>query len=582
MISYRNINVAFRDKTVLKDAGLDLKAGKATLVCGPSGSGKTTLFYRLAFIMNNGGAVIENRRTGNTDRIRRQDIAFVMQNNELMSYLTVEENLYEYAAMAGARMNEQRIHELLHLVNLDVPLDQKCSLLSLGERERLCIACALSKNAKLIILDEPTASLDKENKLLIFQLIRRIAAQGKYVVYSSHEEQASEYADDVYRIKDGKVIHEKESGQESARKKKTKHDNGYFSFLKTHIAHYRHYNRILQVLNASFILIAVICSALVMAWYKNNLDSTRKVLFESSDKYLYITDSRNEGYADKDTYHVLLDDGYPVYSLCAILDKPVYVIPYYEETDYSDKVNSYLSSQPHGIYLSQDAADGLRNSGTIQQEVTLKLTGNEGIREFTTVINGILKQGVKAYELYDEDCYIAMWHEDYEALSFSDPVGRLKLYNTYEQLEADREKYLNMGYTVNDKASSYEHVLEITQKEQTFFEKLRLIFLGISAVLLAGMHVFSVKRRIREFTILRINGIPAYIISLMLGAEQLPALLITIICGLVVSCVMNMIGIPFTGLFALSFMAVCMICAVLFAATALYLSVYRIDKVLRD
>lgn len=582
MISYRNIDVAFQGKQILENTGLDLKAGKVTLIYGKSGSGKTTLFYHLAFIGNNGETISGNILHGEIDRIRRQDIAFVMQNNVLMSWLTVEENLYEYAAMAGTNMNKSRVCELLKLVNLDVPLDQKCSLLSLGERERLCIACALSKDAKMIILDEPTASLDLENKIMIFQLIRRIAAQGKYVVFSSHEEQAAEYADDVWRINGRTLLHEKDSGEEETNIIEAVHVNGFLTFLKTHNAHYRLYNRILQVLNTSLIMITVICSALVLSLYKENLNNTRKTLFESSDKYLYVTDNKNEGYADKDIYPVDIDEGYPIYAVRALLAEPVAVIPYYDETDYSNKIYSYLSSQPHGIYLSSDASEQISSTGAIPEKISLKLLGDEGIKEMHTVINGILKQGVKAYELYDEDCYIAIWHEDYEALFTDEPVGRLKFYDSYEQLKQDREKYLIMGYKVNDKASSYEHVLEITEKEQTIYERLKMIFLCISIVLLSSMHFFSVRRRIREFSILRMNGIPVTIIVALFAIEQLPAVSLTIATGAILSCVMEFIKISCWDLFVTSFLTICMIYIMLYIGTALYLSVYRIDRVLRE
>ena len=118
-------------------------------------------------------------------------------------------------------------------------------------------------------------------------------------------------------------------------------------------------------------------------------------------------------------------------------------------------------------------------------------------------------------------------------------------YDNYEVLAQERDIFIKEGYKVNEKASSYEHVLEITADEELFFDHIKLILFAVSLMLLSSMDFCMIKRRLRELTILRMNGIPPLVISLMLIIEQVSAYIILIIFGIIISIVMDLIGIAY-------------------------------------
>ena len=537
MIQYRNIRISFGKKVIIKNCSISLKAGRVTLVHGPSGCGKTTLFYRLGLLNTDCDVVFEGDRIKNKDLIRREYMAFVMQNNELLDYLSVEENLIEYASLSGAKTSAGKRKALLELVNLDVPLDQKCSLLSLGERERLCIACALSKDPLLLLLDEPTASLDRANKIMIFELLQRIAAMGKYVVFSSHEKEASDYADEVYRIENGELIQEKTVDELTSCHKR--HRFLANRFITEHIQHYADKNRYLILLTGFFLIMTVLSSAFVMTWYGNNLNETRRLLFETTMKYLYVTDGRNEGYLDSDLHEVSLQKGYPVFRINALCGGTIPIIPYYEETDYSDKIDTYLSTAEHGVLISFRAKELMNKTVALQQMMSFPILDETGVHEEVFKMRGVLKQGVRAYELSNNEIFLAVWHEDYEKYDYQSVIGRILYFETYEELEQARNDLIEEGYKVNDQAASYERVLDVTQEGQKFYIKVRTILLWISAFLITGIHIFGIHRRIREITVLRMNGVQANLIGRMLTMEQMPAYVIIFVLGIILSIIMD-------------------------------------------
>lgn len=138
--------------------------------------------------------------------------------------------------------------------------------------------------------------------------------------------------------------------------------------------------------------------------------------------------------------------------------------------------------------------------------MSFPILDDTGVHEEVFQIRGVLKQGVRAYELSNNDTYLAVWHEDYEKFDYQSVIGWILYFETYEELEQARNELIKEGYTVNDQAASYERVLDVTQEEQQFYTKVRMILLWVSAFLITGIHIFGIHRRIREITVLRMNG----------------------------------------------------------------------------
>ena len=199
---------------VLKGITLDIFRNEYVALMGPSGSGKSTLMNILGCLDSpTGGKYILNgkdvSRMPDDDLavVRNQEIGFVFQQFNLLSRLTAAENVALPLIYAGIKRKEriERAHEVLKRVKLDDRMDHKPNELSGGQCERVAIARALINNPSIILADEPTGNLDSKTSYEIMDILGRIHNDGNTVVLVTHEEDISEFAQRIIRLKDGLV-----------------------------------------------------------------------------------------------------------------------------------------------------------------------------------------------------------------------------------------------------------------------------------------------------------------------------------------------------------------------------------------
>lgn len=208
----------------LCDVSLMVAEGEFVALMGPSGCGKSTLLNLLgAMDQPTSGDIFMHVPTGRVNLsqmddagltvFRREQVGFVFQFFNLLSTLTVRENVALPLELGGAkgRMREadrvRKVGEFLALVNLSERSDFFPAQLSGGEMQRAAIARALIHDPALILADEPTGNLDTENGSVILHLLKTIAKeQGKTIVMATHSEDAASYADRVIRIRDGRLV----------------------------------------------------------------------------------------------------------------------------------------------------------------------------------------------------------------------------------------------------------------------------------------------------------------------------------------------------------------------------------------
>jgi ABC-type lipoprotein export system ATPase subunit len=200
----------------LKDLSVDIPEAKLVCLAGPSGSGKTTLLSLLGLIENvqlgevfflgkNLKTCTEKEKT----QLRRFEIGFVFQNFLLFDALSGVENVEYFLASQGVASQERksRAEHSLELVGLKDQMHKTPLMMSGGQRQRVAIARALAKNPKVIIADEPTASLDQDNGKVVMQIFRDLVEKQKVcVVFSSHDEMAQKYAHHRLQLKDGLLV----------------------------------------------------------------------------------------------------------------------------------------------------------------------------------------------------------------------------------------------------------------------------------------------------------------------------------------------------------------------------------------
>jgi putative ABC transport system ATP-binding protein len=219
ILSVDRINVKFgvgnASMRALSDVSLSFPAESLTLVMGPSGSGKTTLLSVLGcLLVPDDGSVFVNGRdvTAATEEerttIRREQLGFVFQAFRLFESLTAFENVALSSEISGQRgaQSDERAERCLERLGMVNKKHLRPAELSGGEKQRVAIARALMREPKILLADEPTASLDSTTGERIAEILREIAQeQRRTVVVVSHDERLRAFATHVVCLRDGKV-----------------------------------------------------------------------------------------------------------------------------------------------------------------------------------------------------------------------------------------------------------------------------------------------------------------------------------------------------------------------------------------
>ncbi len=203
MIEFRHVEKVFQGKTVFSDLNLELPENCLSALTGQSGCGKTTLLNMLGRLEKpDSGQIL----LGGTDvaDIRQRDyfetrVAFLFQNFALLEGKTVRQNL---SLIKGNARSGVSMEEALDRVGMGGAEDTKVYQLSGGEQQRVALARVMMKKADLILADEPTGSLDRENAFLVMECLKNFAREGKTVVMVTHDLALAGRADNVVEITD--------------------------------------------------------------------------------------------------------------------------------------------------------------------------------------------------------------------------------------------------------------------------------------------------------------------------------------------------------------------------------------------
>jgi putative ABC transport system ATP-binding protein len=216
----KDVKMVFRAGTestsVLQGIDLEIPQGEIQLLMGPSGSGKTTLLSILAGILTpTSGTVhllgqeITGMSKDELSRFRLKNIGFIFQGFNLFPALTAVENVEVALRMKGIRRQEahNQAKELLVEVGLGQRMNHVPRDLSGGQKQRVAIARALAGNPKLIMADEPTASLDSHSGHMVIDLLRQLAKDnGRTVLIVTHDSRLIDVADRVTYLEDGRLL----------------------------------------------------------------------------------------------------------------------------------------------------------------------------------------------------------------------------------------------------------------------------------------------------------------------------------------------------------------------------------------
>jgi putative ABC transport system ATP-binding protein len=195
---------------------LSVAPGEAVALYGPSGSGKTTLLMLVAALLHpdSGAVLIDGRDLSQLNerqaaRLRLRELGFVRQALHLMESASVLDNaaLKLLGSNLGVGAAHRRVAPLLEQLGLGGRLEHRAEQLSMGERQRVLIARALSTEPKLVLADEPTSNLDSSRAHEVLELLAAICHERKTaVLIVTHDPRAAAHADRVHALRDGALV----------------------------------------------------------------------------------------------------------------------------------------------------------------------------------------------------------------------------------------------------------------------------------------------------------------------------------------------------------------------------------------
>lgn len=209
---------------VLQGIDLDIHAGETTFLVGPSGCGKTTLISVIAGLLrpNEGTVELFGEKTskmpsGKLVRFRSTELGFIFQQFNLLPALTAAENAAVPLVVQGMSLGKavRKSSELLERLEMGRHKAKYPNQLSGGQQQRIAIARALVHEPRLVICDEPTASLDAQTGHAVMTMLQELAsAPGRAVVVVTHDSRIYSFADRIVTMSDGQIL-SAQSGRQS-------------------------------------------------------------------------------------------------------------------------------------------------------------------------------------------------------------------------------------------------------------------------------------------------------------------------------------------------------------------------------
>lgn len=213
MIKIQNLKKAYKDCVALDTVSMHIRKGEFVAIIGASGSGKTTMLNIIGGLDTDymGSCVVRNKEMSSLSDVecctlRSRYISYVYQFFNLISFLTVKENVCLTSQIKGKKVDAKELNQVLKLLGLEHKKDRFANELSGGQQQRVAIARAILAHTDIILADEPTGNLDGENAKNVMDILKALNKEGKTIVLVTHDLKIANYADRIIRLEQGKIV----------------------------------------------------------------------------------------------------------------------------------------------------------------------------------------------------------------------------------------------------------------------------------------------------------------------------------------------------------------------------------------
>lgn len=553
MIELKDICIEY-DRVILDHASISIPAHSITLIRGKSGSGKTALLYCISLMDTKSKYqyYYDHRLIGEKDRnnIRKECISYVLQENDLLAHLDVRGTLQYFAHIHNKHLSDKDIQDYLEKMHLDVTLNQNVMTLSLGERQRLSIATALVSNPQVLVLDEPTASLDHENEIEIYNILKELSTH-MTIVLASHSEESMKYADIVYTLEEGRLISDGSVIQEDicGQGEVSQVDHRFYrEYVKDYMKHYK----FMYVLMMMVFILTLVSAQMILGIIDHSREQGMKMLIGQLENKAIITKDEHS-YVDQDYSHFIkIDDKnrFPLYKIYTQIEgEDVYLVPYFKDDDLSKYIDRNIQETKTGIYMDNESYY-LLNQGLSDNRVNLDLyiTDQNGMHQtsYTFDMNGVFRNNKKVHYVSKSQRYIYVPYsilQDIYKQSECTPryIGYIIKTDTYDELNKLVDYYESKGYRINDSFTDREAMNSLDSYYKNMMFTFAGVILVISVLIDIVLESHLLMQRKKELVLLLISGLLKKNLQRISMIETLGSISIVVVSSTLISVVMSCI-----------------------------------------
>lgn len=553
MIELKDICIEY-DRVILDHASISIPAHSITLIRGKSGSGKTALLYCISLMDTKSKYqyYYDHRLIGEKDRnnIRKECISYVLQENDLLAHLDVRGTLQYFAHIHNKHLSDKDIQDYLDKMHLDVTLNQNVMTLSLGERQRLSIATALVSNPQVLVLDEPTASLDHENEIEIYNILKELSTH-MTIVLASHSEESMKYADVVYTLENNQLsvnssmISDDPCGEGVISQVDHKF---YKEYVKDYVKHYR----FMYVLMMMVFILSLVSGQMILGIINHSREQGMQMLIGQLENKAIITKDKHS-YVDQDYSHFIkIDDKntFPLYKIYTQIEgEDVYLVPYFKDDDLSKYIDRNIQETRSGIYMDNDTYYRLNQiSSHNKVKLDLYITDQNGMHQtsYTFDMNGVFRNNKKVHYVSKSQRYIYVPYSILQGIykqSECTPryIGYIIKTDTYNELNELVDYYESKGYRINDSFTDREAMNSLDSYYKNMMFTFAGVILVISVLIDIVLESHLLMQRKKELVLLLISGLLKKDLQRISMIETLGSISIVVVSSTLISLVMSLI-----------------------------------------